>query len=85
MTEVIKERTKIEWGRVDFWDGNEKEGWDSAGSERIICKVEGTPLPKAVYAFCSEKEKKTIVICINQMTDNPALAQQIFESFRWIE
>ncbi len=37
------------------------------------------------YALCSEKAGKTVVICISQQTDNPALAKQIFETFRWTE
>jgi hypothetical protein len=39
----------------------------------------------ATYAFCSQKDGTTVAICINQMTDNPALAQQIFETFRWTQ
>lgn len=71
------------WGRVNFWDGHGNEGWDPTGSEKIICNTDGTPTPSAVYVLCSQKNGKTVVACIRQTTDNPELAQQIFESFRW--
>lgn len=38
-----------------------------------------------MYGFCSEKDGKTVVICISQMTDDPDLAKQIFETFRWTD
>ncbi len=37
------------------------------------------------YAFCSIKDNKTVVICIDQTKDDPEMAKQIFESFRWTE
>lgn len=38
----------------------------------------------ATYALCSEKKNSmTVFICMNQLTDNPEMAKQIFESFRW--
>jgi hypothetical protein len=42
------------------------------------CKTTG-----GAYALCSEKDGKTVVICISQMTDNPKQAKEIFETFRW--
>jgi hypothetical protein len=39
----------------------------------------------AVYALCSEKDGKTVVICISQMTDNREQAKEIFETFRWTQ
>ncbi len=36
------------------------------------------------YAFCSQKEEKTVLICISQMTDNPKLAEEIFSTFKWL-
>lgn len=39
----------------------------------------------SAYALCSEKNGKTVVICISQVTDDPDLAEQIFETFRWTE
>ncbi len=38
-----------------------------------------------MYAFCSQKDSKTVVICFSQMTDNPELAEEIFKTFRWRE
>ena len=40
---------------------------------------------RRVYALCSEKDGKTVVICISQMKDDPELAKQIFETFKWTE
>lgn len=39
----------------------------------------------SAYAFCAEKDGKAVAICIQQMTDDEALAKSIFESFRWTE
>jgi hypothetical protein len=37
------------------------------------------------YVLCSELSAKTVVIEINQITDNIVLAKQIFETFQWTE
>jgi len=37
----------------------------------------------SAYALCSEKDGKRVVVCIQQMTDNPKLAEEIFSTFRW--
>lgn len=37
------------------------------------------------YVLCSEKNSDAIVVCISQVTDNPALAEQIFSTFKWTE
>lgn len=39
----------------------------------------------AAYVLCSEKDGKTVLICVSQVTDNPDLARKIFETFRWTE
>jgi hypothetical protein len=39
----------------------------------------------SAYAMCSEKDGKTVVICISQMKDDPEMAKDIFETFRWTE
>ncbi|MDD4319841.1 MAG: hypothetical protein PHW10_05990 [Candidatus Peribacteraceae bacterium] len=39
----------------------------------------------AGYALCSEKDGKTVLICVTQVIDNPDLAKQIFETFRWTD
>jgi len=44
-------------------------------------RIDGT----TAYALCSEKDGKRVVICIQQMTDNPALAEEIFSTFKWTE
>lgn len=39
----------------------------------------------AAYALCSEKNGKTVIVCVTQVKDNSEIAQKIFESFRWTE
>jgi hypothetical protein len=39
----------------------------------------------AAYALCSETDVERVVVCIQQMTDNPKLAEEIFSTFRWTE
>lgn len=74
------------WGRSDLWDGRGQEGWEFPQNwESIVCKKEGSPMPKEVYGFCAEKNGKTVVICLNLMKDNPQLAEEIFSSFQWLK
>ncbi len=71
---------KAEWGKVDYWDKLVKgEPMDLD----VICTNYGIPHIPYIYGFCSEKDKRTVVICVNEMQDNPELAKQIFETFRW--
>lgn len=74
--------TTGEWGRVDFYDGSD---WIYAPEPFPVC-TPPRPQPNSkptAYAFCSQKEEKTVLICISQMTDNPKLAEEIFSTFRW--
>jgi hypothetical protein len=82
--ELTTANGKAEWGRVNYRDGYGGEGWTYPyDPKNILCKIQGTPPPAQVYALCSEKDDKTVVICISQMTDNPEQAKEIFETFRW--
>lgn len=72
-----------EWGLVDVWD-KFGEG-DIPDWKHVVCKKDGTPPPTAVYALCTEKNGKTVMVCIDEITDNPTLAEQIFSSFRWMQ
>lgn len=72
------------WGRMDAWDGYGGEGWEwPDGWENVLCTKSGTPSPAEIYTLCSDKNGKTVVMCVNQMTDNPSLAKQIFDTFKW--
>ncbi len=77
------------WGKVDYWDRfNSDKGGHGVGGGidgRVVCTNYGIPIYPAIYGLCSEKDGKTVVICINQMTDNEPLAKSIFETFRWTE
>lgn len=82
-----------EWGRVDFWDTWGSEGgvpMDQLPACEPLQVKDHLSLPldtttNVVYAFCSEKDEKAVIICIQQATNNPALAEEIFRSFRWLE
>jgi|GEM_PF-4892855 len=87
-----KEHGLSHWGKVTYWDHPIKEGVEDLPS--TICTppelwgekwYTRTPEQYAAYALCSEKDGKRVVICIQQMTDNPALAEEIFSTFKWTE
>ena len=67
-------------GRVDFWEMYPMG--DFPDMLEPICRP---PVTGAAYALCSEKDGKTVVICVSQVTDDPDLARSIFETFRWTE
>ena len=72
---------KAEWGRVTYWDRFPHDvGFSEPEPHCRPASGNGN-----AYALCSEKNGKTVVICISQVTDDPALAKQIFETFRWTE
>ena len=39
----------------------------------------------AVYILCTENNGRRVAICLQQITDNPGLAEQIFKTFRWVK
>lgn len=79
MTTIPITNGKAEWGKTDLRELMKQEGYIPPYDTSTV-KCGGAPF---VYAFCSEKDDKTVVICINQQTDNPELAKEIFETFRW--
>lgn len=81
MTPLPKANGKTEWGKVDYWDLFYTG--DFPNMQEPLCRP---PVEKgaAAYALCSEKDGKTVVICISQMQDDPVLAKEIFETFRWV-
>jgi hypothetical protein len=40
---------------------------------------------RAGYTLCSQRGDKTVVICLQQMKDDPKMADEIFSTLRWIE
>ncbi|MBP9773132.1 MAG: hypothetical protein KBD00_00700 [Candidatus Peribacteraceae bacterium] len=76
---------KILWGKVDFWERySSGEGYLDYDGEPPNCRP-ATGENGAAYALCSEKDGKTVLICISQVSDNPGIATQIFDSFKWIK
>ncbi len=70
------------WGKVDLMqDGSIYP--PSCASHSMYPEKDHSP-HKFSYALCSDKGEKTVFICIKQVTDNPELAEQIFDTFRWI-
>jgi len=51
------------------------------GGEGLGKRIDGT----VAYALCSEKDGKRVVVCIQQIKDDPKLAEEIFSTFRWTE
>lgn len=73
--------SNVKWGQVKF-----KYTWDPLpGENDVFCRSIEEPHKTSAYAFCAEKDGKAVAICIQQMTDDEALAKEIFESFRWTE
>lgn len=70
------------WGKVDFFEqyAGESGTIDYEGMRPFCAGPSESPHR---YALCSQKNGKTVVICIEQMTDNPDLAEEIFSTFRW--
>lgn len=86
------------WGRVDYWDtypGESTTPRPTCRPPRIYYSrpnnvsdhIETVTLQngQGTYALCSTKSDKAILICVSQVTDDPDLARQIFESFRWLK
>jgi len=83
------------WGRVDAFD---RPMADFPPGTQPLCRppilewnydeAKGGVLRlsnDAAYVLCSGRNGKTVLICISQVTDNPALAEQIFMTFRWTD
>lgn len=69
------------WGKVDevYSDGD-------LSPNCYTRSIYGQAGPySASYALCSERDGKTVFICMMQVQDNLALAEEIFATFRWIE
>jgi len=84
------------WGRADFHD----EPLAKLYTEEIDAPCEPPQVwdklidgsfPKqppegmVAYALCAQKKEKIVLACLKQITNNPALAKQIFETFRWTD
>lgn len=71
---------EAQWGKVKDYDMYD----DLLDPDCRIMPTEKGIKPKGTaYAFCAEKNNKMVIICIKQMTDDEAMAKEIFESFRW--
>ncbi len=69
-----------EWGKVDVFELQRLEGWQPEYDLSTVLCTSSLPV---VYALCSTNGENTVVMCISEQTDNPALAKQIFETFQW--
>ena len=83
ISNYTKNKNGMMWGRVDYWDRG--PGFPPEPLCRPPVVHFDVDSPAKTYGFCAEKDDRTVLICISQMTDNPSLASQIFSSFRWIE
>lgn len=78
MEQVQKENNST-WGKVFY-----KPSDDPAPGENDVFCPPMDPAT-AAYAFCAQKGDRAVAICIQQVTDNPGLAEDIFKSFEWRE
>lgn len=77
MIDIPNTRGATSWGKFDY----EFSPDPKIGEGQFYCApFSSTP---HLYVLCSEKDKKTVLICVSQATDNPDLARKIFETFRW--
>ncbi len=64
------------WGKSDYLsEAHVHDDEFNEWSPTVVCG--------SAYAFCSSKNQQTVVICINQMTDDQELAKEIFKTFKW--
>ena len=73
----------VHWGNVDVWNDYGKEGFDPIEYQKVKCHKSGISENDVVYAMCSEKNGRSVVVCITQQNDNPKLAEDIFKTFKW--
>lgn len=101
ITEDKAKDVRTQWGRVDYWDSYDAVTYSRnqptcQPSTIYLLPEDATPEMRSewdkapqkgqgVYALCSEHNGKQVLVCISEITDNPALAQQIFQTFRWTE
>ncbi len=80
-TGVSKEESinTISWGKVDYWDLYAPM-FDFPNMVEPLCLP---PEQGVAYAMCSQKDGKTVVVCLSQMTNDPKQAEEIFSTFRW--
>lgn len=72
---------QVQWGKVDLSDLMGQEGYmPSYDTDNVKCGTTAN-----AYALCAERDGRTVVICINQVADNPAFAEETFETFRWLQ
>lgn len=71
----------VSWGKVDYWDLYAPM-FDFPNMVEPLCRP---PLKGVAYAMCSQKDGKTVVICLSQATDDPKQAEEIFSTFQWKE
>jgi hypothetical protein len=77
---LMEDLEQAVWGKVDFFEKIYTGDFPPDFADLCRPPVNGT-----AYVLCSEKDTKTVVICVSQGKDNPDLAKQIFETFRWTE
>jgi len=66
------------WGKVDYYDIYWSGDFPNATSP--VCRYS---VGEVGYGFCSQRDNKTVIICVEQLQDDPQLAKEIFETFRW--
>jgi hypothetical protein len=90
---LLNDSDKLSWGKVDYYD----KGNNIYAADDPICKllslnatyseeqVQQYTRTRATYASCADNDDGAVVFCFAQLVDNPTLAKEIFETFRWTE
>ena len=68
------------WGKVDIYD---HLGIGDLIDIKQDPPCRGNPAPSAAYIFCATKGNKRVALCIDQASDDPKLAEEIFTTFHW--
>jgi hypothetical protein len=71
------------WGKVDIYD-NLGIGDLHTVQQSPEC-IPPTRDKGGAYVLCAEKNERRVAICVEEQTDNPKLAEDIFKTFRWRE
>jgi len=81
--QILEDGSKV--GKIDFFD--QFKGGENPDPDLIpLCR----PTPSggkhgSAYALCTQKNNKEALVCVSQVNDNPRVANQVLNTFRWTD